>query len=418
MSNLSIIIRREYATRVRRRSFILLTLAMPLLMGLTVAVPLLLAAFGGAGDVRTVAVADATGRYLPALTALSPDSTDGYRFAKAAYPIAHYRADAGDIEAVVAIDSGAAVRIYSADEVRPALRRTVEDVVGRQLQAERLAAANVPGLDSIVEAVRRPVEITTVKWDEAGGETESASELTSVFGLGLAFLIYMFVLSYGGMVMQGVMEEKTNRIVEVLVGSVRPFELMMGKLLGVMLVGLTQMAVWGAMVACLLLAGGSAAAVMPGGAGEMMEWVYGAAASLPWVEIVVLFALYFLGGYMLYASFFAAVGAAVNSQEDTQQFMMPVVVVMVLSCYVAMAAMDAPDGHIALWASLFPLTSPIVMMARVPFGVPLWQELLSVALLFATSTALVWAAAKIYRIGILMYGKKPALGDLAKWLRW
>lgn len=417
MSNLPIIIQREYSTRVRRRSFILLTLAMPFLMAMCVAVPLWLANMSG-DEGGPVAVIDASGRYLSALSALPADSAGGYIFARADHSLDYYRTSE-EAEAVVAIDSSASVRIYSLEEVRPSLRGIVERTVSRQVQAERLAACHVEGLDSIIAAVSRPIDLTTVKWDEAGGEQESLSEFTSVVGLMLALLIYMFTLSYGGMVMQGVMEEKTNRIVEVLVGSVRPFELMAGKLIGVLLVGLTQMSVWLAMALCLSsLAGTSLVAGVPGGAGEMFSEMSGLVGGLPLVEMAVLFVLYFFGGYLLYASFFAAVGAAVNSQEDSQQFMMPVIVVMVLSLYVAMAGIHAPDGQVAFWASLFPLTSPIVMMARVPFGVPLWQELLSVTLLFATCAALVWAAAKIYRIGILMYGKKPAMGDLLKWLRW
>ena len=261
-------------------------------------------------------------------------------------------------------------------------------------------------------------------------------------GFIFTFIIYMFVMSYGGMVMQSVMEEKTNRIVELMVSSIKPFQLMMGKIIGISLVGFAQMAIWAVMLA-LILFGASAlfgvdaaqtgqagmAAQMGAGtmvaadpaaiaqAGENNE-ILSALINLPYAEIGILFVLYFVGGYLLYASFFAAVGASVNEQEDSSQFMMPVVLIMVFGLYAAMGSVENTNGPLAFWASLFPLTSPIVMMVRIPFGVPLWQELLSLGLLFATSILFVWLSARIYRVGILMYGKKPTLKEMIKWVRW
>ena len=253
-------------------------------------------------------------------------------------------------------------------------------------------------------------------------------------------LIYIFVLTYGGMVMQSVMEEKTNRIMEIMVSSVKPFQLMMGKIIGVALVGFTQLLIWGIMIGIITTVVGSllgADAGMGAAPGAELTAITGAdpqalaqAASgdnnemftalmnLPLLELGVMFVLYFIGGYLLFASFFAAVGASVNAQEDSSQFTLPVILLMMFGLYAAMGSVENTNGPLAFWTSLFPLTSPIVMMVRIPFSVPLWQEVLSLVLLYATSLGMVWAAAKIYRVGILMYGKKPTFKEMLKWMRY
>lgn len=442
MRNLFIILGREYTTRVRKRSFIIITLLFPFLMAGVVAMPVILAAMQG-GAAKTVAVLDKTGRYAPLFYATPRDSADGMSFVPAAHQLRYYNSDEAAEDAVIAITADpattpGAVRLYSRDEVTPGMRRAVTRVIEPQVRSERLAKAGVQGLDSIITAVNADIDVETVKWGDSGEELSSTAEVTMIAGMFSAILIYMFVMYYGGLVMSSVMEEKTSRVIEVLIGSVRPFELMLGKLLAVMLVGLTQLAVWIAMaVAISAVVGVTAgvditahetAEVMTGGVGLQ---TYGAAdqnatmlaavadniGSLPLAEMSVLFVLLFLGGYLLNASFYAAIGAAVNSQEDSTQFLMPMMLIMVFALYAAIASMDNPDAPLAFWASLFPLTSPIVMMLRLPFGVPLWQEALCVALLFATALAMVWVSARIYRVGILMYGKKPTVSELWRWVR-
>ena len=250
----------------------------------------------------------------------------------------------------------------------------------------------------------------------------------------------MFVMSYGGMVMQSVMEEKTNRIVELMVSSVKPFQLMMGKIVGISLVGFVQLAIWGVMLAAILIGAGmlfgiSAADTQQAAMASQMAGMAGTGAmpttiptesqqivtallNLPYAEMGICFVLYFVGGYLLYASFFAAVGASVNTQEDSSQFMMPVILIMVFSLYAAMGSAENTNGPLAFWTSLFPLTSPIVMMVRIPFTVPLWQEILSIALLYGTAIFFVWCSARIYRVGILMYGKKPSIKEMLRWMRY
>lgn len=440
-------------TRVKKKSFIILTILMPFLMVAMVSVPVLLGMIKS-DEKKDVVVLDQTGRYAQLFyDAQSIDSlaAEGYNFVPATAPLADYQKAAaeGDVTVVSITDDltehPEAVKIYSGGEVQHDLQRYVEDILGDKIRKDKLAAYDIPELEAAIDNIQQTFTVSTVKWNKDGDETSSSTAIAIALGMISAFLIYMFVLAYGAMVMQGVMEEKTNRIIEVLVGSVKPFDLMMGKIIGIMLVGFTQLLIWGTMVVALIMIlglsfGGPsmptadiAANLSPEQAAALAETGQQAAmqamqdspvqeflttlSNLPIVEIGILFVLYFLGGYILYSSFYAAIGAAVNSQEDSSQFMMPMMIVMVFSMYAAMGSMENTDGPLAFWASLFPLTSPIVMMVRLPFGVPLWQEALSLVLLFATSIFFVWIAAKIYRVGILMYGKKPTVKDLWQWLR-
>lgn len=442
MSNFWIVVGREYMTRVKKKSFIILTILMPFLMVGLVSIPMILGMIKDDDAQRQVVVIDKTEKYLPLfLEAQKADSTraKGYQFVAGAGDLSLYNTEELDIAAVLNIsdtltNNPQAARLYSRGEIQHDLQRYVEDILSEQIRRDKLEAYGIPQLDNIISDMQQDFSVQTVKWGEDGKETFSFGEIAMVLGLLSALLIYMFVMSYGAMVMQGVMEEKTNRIVEVIVSSVKPFHLMMGKIIGVLFVGLTQIVIWGAMLASLSAIGGislglgsrSAAvteAMATAGAADAvpvaddgMAELFSALMNMPLAEIGILFILFFLGGYMLYASFFAAIGAAINSQEDSSQFMMPVMLIMIFSIYAAMGSMENTDGPLAFWASLFPLTSPIVMMVRLPFGVPLWQEALSIFLLFGTATLFIWLSSRIYRIGILMYGKKPTIKDMIKWL--
>lgn len=436
MNKTLIIILREYTTRVSKKSFILLTILMPFLMVALVAVPILLGNIKD-DEQKTVVVLDKTGKYAPLF-----QSTENYKFVveKALRP--EFKDEESEVEAVVQIarpisEDPSGVTISGVREIQNDLKRQVEDVLNTQLRKEKLAAYQIPQLDDIIEDVNQDVDIKTVKWSKDGEEKSSSTDIAIAAGFLFTFLIYMFVMMYGGMVMQSVMEEKTNRIMEIMVSSVRPFQLMMGKIIGVALVGFTQLLIWGGMLAVLFWGAGHffgaelgmtppEAATMPGADPAMLAQAasgsdasaFSALMNLPFVEMGVLFLLYFIGGYLLFASFFAAVGASVNSQEDSSQFMTPVIFILIFGMYAAMGSSENTHGPLAFWASMFPLTSPIVMMVRIPFDVPLWQELLSLAILFATSTGMIWLAAKIYRVGILMYGKKPTIKEMIKWVRY
>ena len=436
MSKIWIIIQREFMTRVKKKSFILLTILMPFIFAALIVVPLMLATIEG-DEQKTVMVVDKTGRYVGSLK-----STPNYAFVPTADNKDEFYTEDSEVEAVVQITADLAknpkaVTIYSPREVKAELLSYVETCLGEQVRREKLSAYNIPELEDILEDVQAEFHVATVKRNAEGDETSSNTYIAMTAGFIFTFLIYMFVMSYGGMVMQSVMEEKTNRIVELMVSSVKPFQLMMGKIIGVALVGFVQLAIWGVMLSIILMVCGSvfglspapavpavagadaqmAAVAQQAGGGEAAE-IMSALMGLPYAELGIMFVLYFVGGYLLYASFFAAVGASINAQEDSSQFIMPVVLIMVFGLYAAMYSAENTNGPLAFWASIFPLTSPIGMMGRIPFGVPWWEEVLSLGLLFATSMAFVWISARIYRVGILMYGKKPSLREMLKWVRW
>lgn len=436
MSKIWIIIQREFMTRVKKKSFILLTILMPFIFAALIVVPLMLATIEG-DEQKTVMVVDKTGRYVGSLK-----STPNYAFVPTADNKDEFYTEDSEVEAVVQITADLAknpkaVTIYSPREVKAELLSYVETCLGEQVRREKLSAYNIPELETIIADIQTDFHVATVKRNAEGDETSSNTYIAMTAGFIFTFLIYMFVMSYGGMVMQSVMEEKTNRIVELMVSSVKPFQLMMGKIIGVALVGFVQLAIWGVMLSIILMVCGSvfglsaapavpavagadaqmAAVAQQAGGGEAAE-IMSALMGLPYAELGIMFVLYFVGGYLLYASFFAAVGASINAQEDSSQFIMPVVLIMVFGLYAAMYSAENTNGPLAFWASIFPLTSPIVMMVRIPFGVPWWEEVLSLGLLFATSMAFVWISARIYRVGILMYGKKPSLREMLKWVRW
>ena len=436
MSKIWIIIQREFMTRVKKKSFILLTILMPFIFAALIMVPLMLATIQG-DEQKTVMVVDKTGRYVGSLK-----STANYAFVPTADNKDEFYTEDSEVEAVVQITADlaknpTAVTIYSPREVKAELLSYVETCLGEQVRREKLSAYNIPELETIIADIQTDFHVATVKRNAEGDETSSNTYIAMTAGFIFTFLIYMFVMSYGGMVMQSVMEEKTNRIVELMVSSVKPFQLMMGKIIGVALVGFVQLAIWGVMLSIILVVCGSvfglstapavpavagadaqmAAMAQQAGGGEAAE-IMSALMGLPYAELGIMFVLYFVGGYLLYASFFAAVGASINAQEDSSQFIMPVVLIMVFGLYAAMYSAENTNGPLAFWASIFPLTSPIVMMVRIPFGVPWWEEVLSLGLLFATSMAFVWISARIYRVGILMYGKKPSLREMLKWVRW
>ena len=434
MSKIFIIIQREFLTRIQKKSFIILTILMPFIIAAVAVAPLLLASIKDDTQ-HTVMLVDKTLKYAPLF-----EDNESYHFVTAPEVLPEFREEDANVKAVILIsedlvENPNALKMYSSEEVPADLQRLTEDILSEKVRADKLASYNVEGLEEIIASAEVNISAQTVKWTDDGGETSSNSGIALGVGFLFTFLIYMFVMSYGGMVMQGVMEEKTNRIMEIIVSSVKPFQLMMGKIIGIALVGFVQIAIWGVMLTAILTAvsfimgtpevatpptmmGGDAAmqtVVAEAQAGNPVTEILGA---LPIVELLIMFVLYFIGGYLLYASFFAAVGASINAQEDSSQFMMPVILIMVFGLYAALYGAENPDGPLAFYASIFPLTSPIVMMVRIPFGVPLWQELLSLALLYASAIFIVWMSGRIYRVGILMYGKKTTVKEILKWIRY
>lgn len=436
MNKTALIIQREYLRRVHKKSFLLLTFLAPFLFAALIFVPLWLSGFKG-NEVHRVAIIDTTGKYAPLF-----EDTETYQFIRSDKSPDEYRKNpdkeifaflhiTGDL-----LQNPDAAALFSEKQVPGELSRLVNQVLSRQLENEKLASFQIPNLKEIIRESQVTFQIQTIKWDNDGSEKASSTEMASMTGLFFTMIIYLFILFYGAMVMQGVMEEKTNRIVEVIISSVKPFELMMGKIIGIGCVGLTQVFIWAIMTGVLVGVGSSffgmetanemGLAGMQGAGNPAGMTASSASASsltdllggIHLAEIGGLFMLYFVGGYLLYASLFAAIGAAADSQEDTQQFVLPVSLFMVFALYAGIYSLENPDGPLAFWCSIIPFTSPIVMMVRLPFDVPIWEKLVSLALLYITATGIVWVSGKIYRTGILMYGKKNSLKEIFKWIRY
>ena len=435
MNKLGLIIAREYMSIVGRKSFILLTLGMPLLFIIIMAVPIGLAYLNDKGsDTQKIAVIDETGRYAAALK-----SDDMYNFvaikgdtvtnAREFYDKAN-----GSLDAIIIIphdvDSTGVVNIFSEGTITPALVSSVRNVLSDTLETAHLTTMGIPNIQEMVEKAHVDVDVRSIKWSETGDEQESSTEAAMGLGLMLSIFTYMFVLMYGAMIMNSVIEEKTNRIVEVVVSSCRPFQLMLGKIIGVGLVGLTQMLIWIVLLVVVAMVAGSVFgmgnlspdAVSPealASAKDMgaMEAIVRETLSINYIPIIVGFILYFIGGYLLYSSLFAGLGSAVDQASDSSQFTTPVILVMLIAFYAGMACMQNPSGPTAVWCSIIPFTSPVVMMIRLPFGVPFWQLALSLGLLFGTAIGITWLAARIYRRGILHYGQKASFKDLFKWIK-
>ena len=438
MEKLKLIIAREYMSMIGRKSFIVMTILLPVLMILIIALPLLIGYMNDAGsDVEQVAVIDETGRYAAAI-----ENNDLYSFVpmradSVGDPRAFYDKTSGSLAAVVVIprdvDSTAQVTVYSDKTVNVSLKSHIARALSDTITQAHIAAYGVPNLQRMIDEANVDIDVKSVKWGEDGSETESSTEIAMVIGMVLAFLTYMFVLMYGAMIMNGVIEEKTNRIVEVIVSSCKPFQLMMGKIIGVALVGLTQMAIWAVVMAGITAITGSVLGVgalvdpstamtqanMPADATVDMDLVnvWNAVMSVNYGQILSCFVLYFIGGYLLYASLFAGFGSAVDQANDASQFTTPIILIMIVALYAGMACMENPSGPMAVWCSIIPFTSPIVMMVRLPYDVPFWQLALSIVLLYATAAGMIWIASRIYRTGILLYGKKTSFKEIVRWLK-
>lgn len=424
MSKIGLIIEREYLSRVTKKSFLILTFLTPLLLvGMTM-VPLLLAQIKS-DDIRRIAVVDQTGLYTHSLA-----DFDNYRFIPLEGEPEALKKEKS-LYAMVVISGKLAstpnpVTIYSEKQITIELKNYITRELEQIAREEKLATYGIDNLKQIIDDARVRLSIATIKLREDGNEREGSSEMVMIVGLISTLMIFMFIYLYGAQVMQGVMQEKSNRIVEIMISSVRPFELMMGKIVGIALVGLTQFLLWIILSGGILLwigllfnldlSGQAALSAVQGGENQLQNLVT-TFMGINLKQILVLFVVYFIGGYLLYASLFAAVGAAVDSETDTQQFVLPITIPLIFAIYAAMYSAQNPDGPLAFWCSMIPFTSPIVMMVRLPYEVPMWQLALSVAILYATFIATTYLSARIYRIGILMYGKKVTWKEIWKWVK-
>lgn len=434
---IGIIIQREYLTRVKKRSFIIITFLAPLFFAALMFLPVILMESSEKFDEkRTIAVCDESKMFYGKL-----ENTEVNTFLYIDNDIdeAKELVKNGDYDGVLYIPATTLsvptnAEIYSMKQLPMSLTSHIRSSMKQVVEHQKLLAS---GIDpAIVKASATSINVQQIKMSEKDGtEQKSFGEFEFILGIFLALIIYMVIFVFGGQVMRGVIEEKTNRIVEVIISSVKPFELMMGKIIGVALVGLTQFLLWA--VLTLAISGiassflstpevFSAGTVMSEQITEMAEAesssalteVFEVINSINFKDILWCFLLYFIGGYFLYSAMFAAVGSAVDNETDTQQFATPISLMLIIPMVCSSLIANAPDSSLALWMAMIPFTSPVGMMLRIPFGVPIWQIAVSVTILFATFILFTWFASKVYRTGILMYGKKVSWKEIFRWIKY
>lgn len=434
MNHLPLIIKREYLAKVKNKSFILMTFLSPLFI---VALLSLIAYLTSVNNekVRTISVLDESG--ILSETLISSDqilyeSLNGMDLEDAkttsnsnkAYGLLH-------VPDLALEDVSEKIKFYSKESPSLSLISSLESKIEKRIGELKLKKM---GVDlSKISASKTYVNIN--QEDFEGVKTSKAgSFLKLIFGAAAGYLLFMFIIIYGNLIMRSVIEEKSSRIIEVIISSVKPIQLMLGKIFGTSLAGITQFAIWVILIAILSFAASNffgidlsanpqqemmTAAVSDVNANSELQALIAELHSLPLINLIVAFVLFFVGGYLLYSSLYAAIGAAVDNETDTQQFLMPVVILLVVGFYVGFfTALEDPHGTISVVFSYIPFTSPIVMLIRIPFGVPIWEQILSLSVLIFSFLVTVWIAAKIYRVGILMHGKKSSYKDLIKWLKY
>jgi len=444
MNKIFIIISREFTTRVKKKSFLLTTIIVPLLFVGFYAFLMWMMMKKDTQE-RQIAVINASTIETPLEKInntvfiypeenISQDKASDYLNSSGDYAILWIPENVMD-HAEITIHSFSQVPPELESNIRSQLRNKIENIK----KSAVIAQTNLPDLEEKLAATQTPVKVRTLKISETGEAKESSSTIASIIGLVGGMAIYMFIFMYASVVMRGVIEEKTNRIIEVLVSSVKPFQFLLGKIIGVASVGLVQFLIWIVigLVSIVVLQGlfmpnidmetlrnttDLATMAQTNGINpEQMEMVRNIAQTMDPSFIfgfLGTFLFFFLGGYLLYASMFAAIGAAVDNETDSQQFMTPLTIILVAALYIGIAAMRNPETSIVYWASFIPFTSPVVMLVRMAFGVPTWEIFTSAAILVITFIFFTWLSAKIYRVGILMYGKKPSWKELYKWLKY
>ena len=458
LSTVNVIISREYLTKVRKKSFLLTTFLGPIFFAALCILPSLIM-FLAEDKGKKVGVVDESGIVMPYMT----DSEQVDYVDYSAQPADSVKARYFDLglDALVIISRldtvsrSVSVSAYSQKPLSVDMKEAVSRNVNNAVEEYRLASYDIKGLRKIMEDVRADIPVSTYTMDDSGEEKITSSEVYMVVSLVLSIIIYMFIAMFSAMVMQSVIEEKSSRVVEVLVSSVKATELMFGKIIGVACVALTQFFLWVVLTAVLVVGFGSFVGfdsivesanvqteqmtqmtegmgvdpaaldasgmnmqvTLPEEGTSEMAAVIETIKDIDYPMILISFVIYFVLGYLLYASLFAAIGSAVENEADTQQLQLPVTIPLLLAFFIAFYAFKSPDSSVVFWGSMIPFTSPIVMLARIPFGVPTWELVLSIVLLVLTFMLIAYLSAKIYKIGILMFGKKTSFKDLYKWLK-
>ena len=436
MNKIGIIIAREFNERVRKKSFIITTILMPVLMLGMMAAPTLMMLFAK-GETKELLVIDQSSIIVPNL-----EGDDELTFAPSTLSLEQARANQ-DVFGVLwigedIVDNPSNVKLYTNSSSSMSLEENISSQMERIIERERLKRYDIDNLEQIMKDVKVSVSLTNFRNDlaEEGKDEEATSSVIAyLLGLVLGMMLYMFLLIYGSMVMTSVIEEKGSRVLDVLVSSVTPFQLMMGKILGVAAVAVTQIAIWGVLVcgigSALLPAlmpqdvmqsveavqAGTITSAQAGIDADMLSAISFATDTSRLVMMFVWLLLFLVGGFLFYSAMFAAVGSAVDSIQDANQLQTPITVPIILALILAMSVFNDPNSPLAFWGSIIPLTSPVVMMARIPFDIPTWQIVLSLVLLYISVVATAWVAGKIYRVGIFMHGKKPSFKELFSWIK-
>lgn len=437
MNHLPLIIKREYLNKVKNKSFLIMTILSPIIMVVLIALVAYLSQLNNNTE-RTISVLDKSGELVSVFEnteTLTYNILDNLTLEQAK-ELVKTNEEYGLLyisEINTRDNIPSEIKFFSEDSPSLSLMSSIEGKIEKKLSDIKLMQDGVD-LEKI-NSSRVGIDI-----NQESFEGEKTSKIDSVLKLafgGLAgYLLFMFIIIYGNMIMRSVIEEKTSRIIEIIISSVKPIQLMLGKIIGTSLAGITQFAIW-------VILGGLLFIIVPPILGidiasiqtpqqelvqqamespevnEKAQQIFTAFYNLPILNLIVAFVFFFIGGYLLYSSFYAAIGAAVDSETDTQQFLLPILMPLIIAVYVGIfTVIEDPNGTVSTVFSLIPLTSPVVMLMRIPFGVPWWQQLLSLVLLFGTFMLTVWFAAKIYRVGILMYGKKPSYKELIKWIKY
>lgn len=446
MNKIWIIIEREFMTRVRKKSFLLLTIFVPVLFVLFYAFLMWMLMKDDTQE-RVIAVVNESAIETPI------NDINSTRFISLEHSITveqapEYLTSSGNY-AIMWIPNNVMenpeLPIYSFSQVPMDLKNNISQQLQNRIEEIKrhnvIAQTNIPNLEQQLADTYTPVVIRTLKVSEEGTAQESSSEVASIIGIIGGMVIYFFIFMYASQVMKGVIEEKSNRIIEVLISSVKPFQFLLGKIVGVAAVGLVQFLIW--VFLGIIGIGVMQFILLPDidletlrNAGSMVNMGMNLDSQLNGSQLTILsdiaktinlkficeflfaFLFYFIGGYLLYASLFAAIGAAVDNETDSQQFLTPLSIILIVGLYIGFAAMKSPESPLVFWSSMFPFTSPIVMLVRIPFGVPTWEIILSISILIGSFILFTWISGKIYRIGILMYGKKVTWKELWKWLKY
>lgn len=444
---IGIIINREYLNRVKKKSFLVTTFLVPVLMAALCLVPILVM-MNAKEKMKTIAVIDRSGIVLPALE--DTETIDFVDFCDYQYDSLKTSLGEFKLDAVLFIseldqeNKTVEADLSSSKPLGLEMTENINTKINDAVENYRISSYNIEGLDAILKDVKPHIRLKSFTVDEEGKENVSEAGVYAGISMALGLLIFLFITLFGGMVMSAVIEEKASRVVEVLVSSVKATELMFGKIIGVALVALTQFLLW--IILTVAIVGGVSAFLgkdLLGGQdpasavqmaqtmgvdasqidalaisdGDGIGMILNTIKSLPLGQFCIMFLIFFIFGYMLYASLFAAVGSAVENEGDSQQLQLPLTIPLMIAYFIAIYTFNAPDSSLAFWGSIIPFTSPIVMLARIPFGVPSWELALSIALLVLTFAACAYISAKIYKVGILMFGKKSTFKDLLKWLK-